>query len=77
MEKPERKCPACSREALPEDSYCDRHSLAYRNLKETFKQWQAAMEVDWETYLREVMNNPNTGSWVKEVAAHVLQKKKS
>lgn len=77
VEKLERKCFLCSREASPVNGYCDRHGLAYRNLKETFKQWQTAMEVGWKAYLREVINNPNTGSWAREVATHILQKEEN
>lgn len=46
-------------------------------LKETFKRWQSAMEINWERYLEAVRSNPKTGSWVKEVVKYILQKEKS
>jgi len=69
------RCEICSKEGGKE--LCERHSRAQELLKETFKRWQSAMEINWERYLEEVRSNPKTGSWVKEVVKYILKKEKS
>ncbi|MHC1586005.1 MAG: hypothetical protein ACXQTV_00495 [Candidatus Hecatellaceae archaeon] len=67
------KCPICGREVIPGGSFCDRHTAAYRSLLEGFKLWRKALKIGWSEYLKAVRENPNTGLWVKEVAAHLAK----
>ncbi len=61
------KCEFCEQEASA-GSLCERHSLAEKNLLNTYKQWvQAFGELTWQEYLERVIENPNTGSWVIDV----------
>jgi len=69
------KCEVCGREA--ESRFCEAHEMAYRNLKGKYEEWRSAMDITWEDYLREVLKNPLTGVWVKEVAEHLLSKSES
>jgi len=69
------KCPICGREVLPGGNFCDRHSAAYRSLLEGFKKWGKAMKIGWREYLKALVDNPNTGQWVKEVARHLAEEK--
>lgn len=70
----ERRCPICNRKTREGDSLCAYHQRAYLNLREKYDHWKAALGLGWSEYLREVVDNPNTGDWVKEVARHLLQK---
>jgi hypothetical protein len=40
-----------------------------------FEIWKNATEVSWEQYLNELVKNPFTGTWAKEVAEHLLKDK--
>ncbi len=64
------KCKICDREA--EGEYCDYHGKAYSNIKQQFEKWKIALGLSWEEYLREVIQNENTGVWAKEVAGYLL-----
>jgi len=46
---------------------------AYENLKLKYNEWREAMEISWEEYLRQIINNPLTGLWAKEVAQVLLK----
>lgn len=64
------KCEICGRRA--ESRFCELHKKAEENLREKYKEWKKAMNICWEEYLREVLKNPMTGLWVKEVARVLL-----
>lgn len=61
------KCTICSEKAERGD-YCDRHKKAYEGVVRKYDEWKRALEISWEEYLSEVIKNPLTGEWVKEVA---------
>ena len=65
------KCKICAREAV-EDGFCILHLAAYRNVKEKFGVWEAALCVSWMEYLAEIQKNSLTGVWAKEVAKHLI-----
>ncbi|MCD6529505.1 hypothetical protein J7L06_04370 [Candidatus Bathyarchaeota archaeon] len=65
------KCLICGRES--EEEFCEYHRLAYRKLKEAYVKWREATEVSWREYLSEVVKNPFTGEWSKEVARKLLE----
>lgn len=50
------------------------HKISYGRLVESFKYWRKAKDISWKDYLREVIDNPNSGNWVKEVASYILKK---
>ncbi len=62
-------CNICNREAVGE--YCDLHERAYRNIVKKYEVWRIASNLSWEEYLNEVVKNPYTGSWVKEVVEYL------
>ena len=72
-EEQKKKCAICRREAY-ERKYCEIHARAYRCIHEKYDVWKDALSVSWEEYLSEIIKNPYTGSWAKEVAEHLLKK---
>jgi len=68
------KCKICGRKA--ESEFCNLHRKAYENLLEKYDEWREAMGISWEEYLKEIIENPFTGIWVKEVAQFLMSSKK-
>ena len=64
------KCVVCSREAS-EDCYCEVHAKAYEVIVKKYELWKKALEISWKEYLSEIVKNPLTGEWAKEVAEHL------
>ncbi|HIE14606.1 TPA: hypothetical protein EYP70_04980 [Candidatus Bathyarchaeota archaeon] len=65
------RCKICGRET--QSRFCNFHMKAYENLKLKYNEWREAMEISWEEYLRQIINNPLTGLWAKEVAQVLLK----
>ena len=65
------KCRICNREAV--EKYCELHEKAYRNIVQKYEDWRKTMDVSWKEYLNEIMKNPYTGSWAKEVAEQLMR----
>lgn len=53
--------------------YCDLHIEAYRNILGKYEVWKKAMDISWKDYLSELIKNPLTGNWAKEVAEKLLK----
>jgi predicted metal-binding protein len=70
--KSEMKCKACNREA-GESDYCESHTKAYENIVEKYKAWQKAIQISWKEYLSQVVKNPLTGEWAREVAESMIE----
>ena len=68
------KCAVCPREAVRK--YCEFHEKAYRNVVKKYDVWKGALGISWEEYLKELVKNPYTGSWAKDVAEQLLNEKK-
>jgi len=68
------KCEICERETTTNSEYCKLHEKARQNLIETYEDWKKALDISWKEYLNEVMKNPLTGEWAKEVAQHLIKK---
>ena len=66
------KCKACCREA-GENGYCELHRKAHENVIEKYKVWQKAMQIPWKEYLSEIVKNPLTGEWAREVAESMIK----
>jgi hypothetical protein len=66
------KCKACNREA-GESDYCESHTKAYENIVEKYEVWQKAIQISWKEYLSEVVKNPLTGEWAREVAESMIE----
>jgi len=65
------KCGICSREAV--ERYCELHEKAYRSVVQTYEDWKKAVDISWKEYLNEIVKNPYTGSWAKEVAEKLMK----
>jgi len=65
-------CKVCDEESMGD--YCLAHDVAMNNLKETYKTWEKAMNIEWKKYLEAVRQNVNTGEWVVELCKHLLEK---
>jgi hypothetical protein len=46
---------------------------AYESILEKYDLWKRAMEISWKEYLSEIVKNPLTGEWAKEVAEHLIK----
>lgn len=66
------KCAICSRKT-DEESYCELHAKAYENINKKYDEWKKALEISWKEYLSEIVKNPLTGEWAKEVAEHLIK----
>lgn len=67
------KCKVCRREA--QNKYCDLHEKASANIVQKFEIWKNSADMSWEQYLNELVKNPSTGIWAKEVAEQMLKEK--
>ena len=67
------KCKVCDRKA--QNEYCELHEKAYANITQKFEIWKNAADVSWQQYLNELVKNPFTGVWAKEVAEQLISKK--
>ena len=67
------KCLICGREAV--DEYCLFHNESYLNVVQRFEDWKQATGASWKEYLKELVENPYTGIWAKEVAESLLKNK--
>ena len=65
------KCRICNREAVEE--YCEFHEKANRSVVQKYEEWKKAMDISWKEYLNEIVKNPYTGSWAKEVAEKLMK----
>ncbi len=66
------KCPICGLNKYEESDYCENHQSAYLNLKERYDDWKKSMNISWREYLKKIIENENTGEWVREVAIQLL-----
>lgn len=66
------KCRICSKPSLGD--YCEAHEEARERIYEKYEAWKRAMGVSWKQYLKEIVNNPLTGTWAKEVAEDLIKK---
>jgi hypothetical protein len=46
---------------------------AYESIKKKYVAWKKALEISWGEYLREIVKNPLTGEWAKEVAEYLTK----
>jgi hypothetical protein len=46
---------------------------AYESIIEKYELWKRALEISWKEYLSEIVKNPLTGEWVREVAEHLIK----
>ncbi len=65
-------CIICGVNTNEGSNYCENHLSAYINLKEAYNEWKKAMDITWQEYLKKVIENENTGEWVRELAIHLL-----
>lgn len=78
MHKPEvreeqgLKCKLCHREAKDE-GLCEHHLLAMKKLREGYSRWKEAYSrIEWEDYMRRVLELGEAGEWVKDVINYLL-----
>lgn len=66
------QCAVCSREAL-QNGFCELHAKAYKSIVKKYEVWKKALDISWKEYLREIIKNPFTGEWAKEVAEYLIK----
>lgn len=65
-------CKICKREASG-NGYCEFHMKAYESITKKYKLWKRALEISWKEYLSEIVKNPLTGEWAREVAEYLTK----
>jgi len=65
-------CKLCQKEAQKTD-FCTLHQKAHDNLMDSYTVWRKALKTSWQEYLSQVAKNSLTGTWVKEVAKHLIE----
>ena len=66
------KCDICGKDC--KEKLCEWHKISYDQLNDLFKYYQEIKDISWNDYLKEVIDNRNSGIWVKEVASYILKK---
>lgn len=66
------KCQICDGN-VTERNYCRFHAKAYENVIKQYDQWKKAQEIPWKEYLSEIVKNPLTGEWAREVAEQLIK----
>jgi len=46
---------------------------AYESIVKKYDLWKRALEISWKEYLSEIVKNPFTGEWAKEVAEYLIK----
>ncbi len=65
------RCEVCGKEST--GKYCEAHERAYGKLVEKYRLWKRALNISWKEYLNEVVKNPYTGAWAREVAEQLVR----
>ncbi len=65
------KCPICGRDLNNSQKLCDYHSQAMENLRVGYKQWNRAMNIEWNNYLKRLLDLEETGQWIREVIQYL------
>ena len=70
-------CPVCHggrAPGVPGGSLCPSHRLALDKIRECYNKWVSAYgSLAKERYLQLLIENPNSGEWVAEVAKYLLE----
>lgn len=70
----EKICEICKK--IGNEPFCEYHAKAYNNIVKYYRYWKEAYdELSWEEYLTKLIENPENGKWVKEVAKYLISKK--
>jgi hypothetical protein len=46
---------------------------AYESIVKKYELWKRALGISWKEYLSEIVKNPLTGEWAREVAEHLIK----
>jgi len=46
---------------------------AYESIAKKYDSWKSALEISWKEYLSEIVKNPLTGEWAREVAEYLIK----
>ncbi len=69
------KCEICNRRRLKNSIYCAYHNKAYTSLVNGYTDWNKALgSIGWREYLMEICKLKLTGSWILDVAKHILSR---
>lgn len=69
----EDRCKLCWRRREEDSEYCLYHQKAYSNLKEAYRNWKKALNVEWNEFLKEISEKQESGKWSREVAVNLLK----
>lgn len=66
------KCKACDRGA-DKSGFCEFHARARQNITSAYDAWRKALGIGWQEYLSEIVKNPLTGEWAREVVEQLIK----
>jgi len=66
------KCKVCDKERNEKSEYCESHAKAHENIVRKYDKWKKALDIKWKDYLTEILKNPLTGAWAKELTQQLL-----
>jgi hypothetical protein len=49
------------------------HVRAHESVTKKYEVWKRALEISWKEYLSEIVKNPLTGEWAREVAEYLIK----
>lgn len=71
------RCALCWRESRSKEGLCSYHAEAHKSLNEGYRRWcRAYGEIDEGRYLEKLLELPECGEWVKDVAKMELKRLK-
>jgi len=56
-----------------ENKLCFKHAAAARSIAENYSIWQKAFNISFDEYLKRILENRETGTWVAEVAKYIIE----
>ncbi|MFW9920513.1 MAG: hypothetical protein ACFFED_12995 [Candidatus Thorarchaeota archaeon] len=66
-------CPICGRKGASDSEFCAYHDEALTNIKVAFDDWERAMGINWDDYLRRLQDEEYIGKWAREVVEYAMR----
>jgi hypothetical protein len=70
-------CAVCDRPTSSEEVYCEYHLKALESLRDFYGQWNEALEISWDEYLKQLLETEGTGIWIRELAQYLREEDES
>ena len=67
------ECPVCQRNTIQGSEFCEYHDLASKNVKTTFENWKTALDIAWNAYLSQLLEEETLGKFAREFVEYLIQ----